>query len=186
MKTGAAIALAIGLPLTAGVIAWAFLANKIVDKVPTRPTGGGGGGSGGGGGGGGSGDDCGTLTANDPGVRDRAMQAMQDISTGDTPFGPRPGDPDGRQDFQIDSAEFVGWLFSRLWPTCSFGPSTTATLVNDRGMRMEWSDIYRRLVGRSLATGAVDEVFAVWMPGREASGEPGLAGMASRVIGAIA
>lgn len=34
MKTGTAIALAVGVPVTIGVIAWALLANKIVDRVP--------------------------------------------------------------------------------------------------------------------------------------------------------
>lgn len=32
MKTGTAVALAIGVPATIGVIAWAVMANKIVDK----------------------------------------------------------------------------------------------------------------------------------------------------------
>jgi hypothetical protein len=42
MKTGVAIALAIGVPATIGIVAWAIMANKIIDnvgggKVPVPP-----------------------------------------------------------------------------------------------------------------------------------------------------
>lgn len=37
MKTGTALLLAIGVPATVGVVAWALLANKIVDKVDDVP-----------------------------------------------------------------------------------------------------------------------------------------------------
>lgn len=38
MKTGVAIALAIGIPATIGIVAWAIMANKIVDAGTGKPT----------------------------------------------------------------------------------------------------------------------------------------------------
>lgn len=127
MKTGVAIALAIGVPVTIGVIAWAALANRVVDIADKNVTGGGG-------------KDCGELRVDATAVS-RLQAAAEDATNGMSGLA------------TSDSAlQLAVWVFSSAWPSCPFGDaSTTATFVRADGSRITWSQIKASIEGLTIA-----------------------------------
>lgn len=138
MKTGVAIALAIGVPATIGIVAWAVLANRIVDKVDDFGKPGGGGGS------------CSNVKLTQAMMR-RTVSRLPDL------VASAGINADSRY---MDLARI---MFKDMVPSCSWDDSMVARVCDNTGRCFDWQDMVARASGRSIVEISNDPEFQAWL-----------------------
>lgn len=137
MKTGTAIALAIGVPAVVGLVIWGITANRIIDKIDDVKPGGGAGG-------------CSDIRLSQA-VMQRTVARMPQIvaNGGFTAASPYMA--------------LARAIFRDAVPSCSWDNGMVATVTDNTGRSFEWQDMVARAGNRSIAEVANDPEFQAWL-----------------------